>query len=206
MTFEELLKAQGLTDEQVTAIMGAMKENKIYTTVEEKIEERYEKLKVERDDLKGKLETAETTIGDLKKSNKDNETLQATIKTHEGTIATLKTDYENKIRDMSIQSAIRSKLTDTKYPDLLETKFDKAKLSISEDGTVLGIDEQLTTIKEQYKDLFVPVIAGKEPYNKEKSPTGVKNPWSEEHLNLTEQGKLIRENPELANQLMASAK
>ena len=170
MTFEELLKAQGLSDEQVTAITGAMKENKIYTTNEENIDIRYGKLKEERDDLKGKLETAETTIGDLKKSNKDNETLQATIKTHEGTIATMETDHKARIKDISIQYAIKSNLTDTKYPELLETKFDKSKLSVAEDGTVLGIDEQLATIKEQYKDLFVPTITGREPNNNGGSP------------------------------------
>lgn len=204
MTLEQILKAQGLTDEQIAAIMGAMKENKIYTTNEENIDIRYGKLKAERDDLKGKLETAETTIGDLKATNKDNEALQATIKTHEDTITSMKADYESKIREMSIQSAIRSKLTDTKYPELLETKFDKTKLSVSEDGTVLGIDEQLTTIKEQYKDLFVPVVKGKEPNNTGGNPPGVKNPWSKDHFNLTEQGKMLRENPELAAQLKAA--
>ena len=118
----------------------------------------------------------------------------------------MKTDYENKIRDMNIKSAIRGKLTDTKYPELLETKFDTKKLTVTEDGTVLGIDEQLTTIKEQYKDLFIPEVRGKEPNNTGGNPPGVKNPWSKEHFNLTEQGKMLRENPELAKQFMASTK
>lgn len=165
MTLAEILKAQGLTDEQIVAITGEMTKNKLYTTNEENIDVRYNKLKVERDELKVNLDTANKTIGDLKVANKDNETLQTTIKTHEGTIATMKTDYDNKIRDMSIKSAIQSKLTDTKYPELLETKFDKAKLSISEDGTVLGIDEQLTSIKDTYKDLFTPVVTGRQPNN-----------------------------------------
>lgn len=200
MTLEEMLKAQELSEEQIAAIIGGMKENKIYTTSEENIDVRYNKLKVERDDLKGKIETAEATIGDLKKNNTDNETLQATIKTHETTIATMKTDYDTKIRDMSIQSAIKSKLTDTKYPDLLETKFDKNKLSVSEDGTVLGIDEQLATIKETYKDLFTPTVTGRQPNNTGGSGPVVKNPWSKENFNLTEQAKILREDPELAKQ------
>jgi len=33
-----------------------------------------------------------------------------------------------------------------------------------------------------------------------------KNPWSKEHLNYTEQGRILRENPVLASQLMAQAK
>ncbi len=36
--------------------------------------------------------------------------------------------------------------------------------------------------------------------------SGQKNPWKKETFNLTEQGRLLRENPELARQMMAQAK
>ena len=38
------------------------------------------------------------------------------------------------------------------------------------------------------------------------SGSTLKNPWAKETLNLTEQGKLIKENPTLASQFMAQAK
>ncbi|HBV88309.1 MAG TPA: hypothetical protein DEF42_17090 [Desulfosporosinus sp.] len=38
------------------------------------------------------------------------------------------------------------------------------------------------------------------------TPPSGKNPWSKEHLNYTEQGKILKENPTLAAQLMAQAK
>lgn len=44
------------------------------------------------------LETANETIGDLKKNNAGNEELQKTIKTHEGTIKQLKADHEKEIK------------------------------------------------------------------------------------------------------------
>ena len=44
MTLEELLKAQGLSDEQIKAITASMKENKIYTASEENLDIRYGKL------------------------------------------------------------------------------------------------------------------------------------------------------------------
>ena len=204
MTFKELLTAQGLNEAQITAITGEMSKGKLFITNEEKIEERYGKLKIDRDDLKEKLGTADTTIADLKKNNVDNVALQSTITTHESTILTLKTDYNTKIREMSIKAAIKGKLTDTKYPELLETKFDKKKLTISEDGTVLGIEEQLVAIKATYKDLFVPVVAGRDPNNKGTNHSGETNPWSKDHFNLTEQGKILRDTPELAKQYMAS--
>lgn len=165
---------------------------------------KYNALVTEKDGIQEKLTTAEGTITTLKKDNKDNATLQATITTHEGTIETLKTTYESKLKELTINTAIQSKLTDTKYADLLSGKFDRAKLSVTEDGTVLGIDDQLASIKETYKDLFTPVVKGKEPNNQGGSPSGGKNPWSKEHFNLTEQGKMLKENPELAAQYKAS--
>lgn len=166
---------------------------------------KYTALETEITNLKDQIKQNEGTIETLKKANKDNETLQQTIKDHETTIQTLKTTYEDKIKEMKIEAAIQAKLTDAKHPDLLIGKFDKTKLSLSEDGTqVYGIDEQLTVLKEQYKDLFTVDVKGNPPYNKDKSSSGVKNPWSKEHWNLTEQGKIWRENPELAKQLMAS--
>lgn len=166
---------------------------------------KYTALETEIANLKEQIKTNEATIDTLKKANKDNETLQQTIKGHEETIKNLKTNYEGKIKELTINQAIQSKLRDAKYPELIIGKFDKTKLSLSEDGTqVYGIDEQLTAIKEQYKDLFIPVVKGSQPNNGDKSTPGIKNPWSKEHFNLTEQGKLLKENPELARQFMAS--
>lgn len=166
---------------------------------------KYADLEAEASNLKEQIKTNEETIETLKKANKDNETLQQTIKDHETTIQTLKATYEAKIKEMRIDAAIQTKLTDAKHPDLLIGKFDKAKLSLSEDGTqVHGIDEQLTVLKEQYEDLFTVDVRGTPPYNKDRTPPGQKNPWSKEHFNLTEQGRLLRENPELAKQFKAS--
>lgn len=165
---------------------------------------KYTALETEIANLKEQIKTNEATIDTLKKANKDNETLQQTIKGHEETIKNLKTNYESKIKELMINQAIQSKLTDAKYPDLIVGKFDHKKISLADDGTVLGIDEQLTAIKEQYKDLFTPVVKGSQPNNNDKATPGIKNPWSKEHFNLTEQGKLLKENPELARQFMAS--
>ena len=38
MTLEEILKSQGLSDEQVKTITGEMKQNKIFTTNEENLD------------------------------------------------------------------------------------------------------------------------------------------------------------------------
>ena len=45
MNLIEILKSQGLSDEQINTIKGEMKQNKIYTAGEENLDIRYGKLK-----------------------------------------------------------------------------------------------------------------------------------------------------------------
>ncbi|MGE4274100.1 MAG: phage scaffolding protein [Desulfitobacterium sp.] len=166
---------------------------------------RFDEVNESKKQLETDIKERDKQLKELGDKAKGNEELEKTIKDLQETNKTTKDQYEGKIKDMTINAAIQAKLTDTKYPDLLVTKFDKSKLSLASDGTVVGVDEQLTTIKEQYKDLFVPVVKGKgDPNNSGGTPPGEKNPWSKEHFNLTQQGKLLKENPELAKQFMAS--
>jgi hypothetical protein len=54
-------------------------------------------------------------------------------------------------------------------------------------------------VEEKFKE------NGRSP-NQGGGPGGQINPWKKETFNLTEQGRLLRDNPELARQLMAQAK
>ena len=156
MNLIEILKAQNLTDEQINKITSSMKENKIFETSLENVDEEYSKLKTEKEDLEGQLNTANTTIKDLKKNNKDNEALQQTIKDHEATIETLKIDSASKIKKLTLDNAINSKLSkvDDRYKKLLQGQFDREKLIVKEDGTVEGLDEQVKTLSETYSEWF----------------------------------------------------
>ena len=201
MKKEQLLEL-GLTDEQVDKVLALHKE--VLTGFIPKA--RFDEVNETKKELEQQIQERDEQLKELQKKAKGNEELEKRIQELQETNKATKEQYEAKIREMTINAAIQSKLTDAKDPELLLTKFDRSKLSIAEDGTVLGIDEQLTTLKEQYKDLFKPDLKGREPNNIGGTPPGVKNPWSKEHFNLTEQGRILRENPELAAQLQAAAK
>jgi TolA-binding protein len=202
MTLEQLM-AMGLTEEVAKKVLEAYQ-----ASLKDKFIpiERFNEVNDAKKDLEQQLKDRDKQLKDLQDKVKGNEELEKAVKDLQEANKTTKEQYEAKIKDMTITAAIQSKLTDAKYPELLLGKFDKKKLTVSEDGTVLGIDEQLAAIKEAYKDMFDPNLKGRDPFNKDKTPPGLKNPWSKEHFNLTEQGKLLRENPELAKQLMAAAK
>ncbi len=55
-------------------------------------------------------------------------------------------------------------------------------------------------VEEKFKD------SGRAPNPGAPGGPGQINPWKKDTFNLTEQGRLIRENPELARQMMAQAK
>lgn len=196
----KFLEDLGLTKEQIDSVMDengkdieAEKEKATTTTAE-------------LEDVKKQLEEANSTITDLKKSNADNEALQAKVKEYEDTIKNQKADYEAKVRNLTLDSAIEKALNNAgaKHIDLLSTKIDREKLKIETDGKVIGLDEQISAYKESYKDLFTPKIEGRDPNNNGGGKPPVNNPWSKEHFNLTQQAKILRENPELANQLKNS--
>lgn len=49
------------------------------------------------------------------------------------------------------QALVKAK---AKYPEVVAKLLDKDKVVINEDGTVIGLDEQLKATKENYKDMF----------------------------------------------------
>ena len=89
MTLEEILKSQGLSDEQIATITGEMKNHKIFTTGEENLDIRYNKLKGDFDNLTAQHGESTKLIEQLKAGTKDSDKLQGLITEHEGTIANL---------------------------------------------------------------------------------------------------------------------
>lgn len=65
MTFQEILMTQRLSQKEIAGIRKEMHNNRIYLTKEEKIEERYRKVKRQRDDLKRRLVKTQEIIAEL---------------------------------------------------------------------------------------------------------------------------------------------
>lgn len=151
MEFKELLKAQSLTDEQINNITAKMKEEKIYTTSLENADERYTKLKSQKADLDEQIKTANTTITELKKNNKDNEALQQTIQDHETTIENLKKESAQKDFNYALDSALKD--NKCKNAKALKALLDLDNIKFNE-GKLEGLEGQLTALKESDGYLF----------------------------------------------------
>lgn len=153
MTLEELLKAQGLSDEQIKAITASMKENKIYTASEENLDIRYGKLKTDYDTLNTQHGESTKLIEQLKKDAKNDEALQGKITAYETQVA----DLQKELDETRLESAIKVALMNAKTDDVGYMAFklkEGGALELDEDGNIKGIDEKISNLKTQFPTHF----------------------------------------------------
>lgn len=99
----EELKALGLTEEQVAAVM---KENGKDILVEQK---KTEAAELKRDNYKGQLDTAQSTLKEFE--GIDVKEIQAKVSELETTLATKETDYQTKVKDMEFTALLNGELS-----------------------------------------------------------------------------------------------
>lgn len=158
-------------------------------------------------EYKRQLEERDQQLEGLKKKAKDSEELQATIKElqekNEKTVA----DYEAKVQELQFNHALDGALTGAKAknPKAVKALLDTEKIKF-EDGKLYGLDEQLKALQESDGYLFGddPPAKGGDDFSKG-NPGNQANPWKKDTFNLTEQGKILRQNPTLAEKLMREA-
>ena len=127
MTLEELLKAQNLTDEQVTAIIGGMKENKIFTASEENLDIRYGKLKTNHDALVAKDAESQKLIEELQKATKGQDAVQAKITEYEATITRQQEELQQAEKAVKI---LGGKIQDVVYFNLPDSEIQRSLVVI----------------------------------------------------------------------------
>lgn len=158
---KEQLIEKGLSEEQVKAVLSLYTEE-IKNFVPKT---QFNELNTAKGQLEAQVADRDKQLKDLKAKVGDNEELKVRIEGMEKDNKAQREKYEAEIKDLKLDSAIRAKLADTKYPELLAGKIDRTKLTLNADGTVSGIDEQVTVLKGTYKDLFTPSVSGKAPGN-----------------------------------------
>lgn len=160
-------------------------------------------------DLETELENRDTQLEDLKKVDAD--ALQKTIDDLQEANKTQKTEYEEKLQKQAFDHALNNALTGAKVRNPKAAKALLELETIKLDGDkLLGLDSQLEALKESDGYLFQSEQGGNDPQivttgNPNGGSNITKNPFSKEHWNLTEQGKLLNENPELYEQMKAQA-
>lgn len=206
MTIEEYVTSLNLADET--------KKSKAVEDLKKMINDNYvEKAKFDeattaKSNLETQIKERDKQLETLKKTAGDKEQLEATIKQLQEDNKSAKTKYETDLKNLRIDSAVKLKLSGTAQDvDIVASLIDKTKLIVSDDGTVAGLDEQINPLKTSKPFLFKDVKLQK---NKNYEPAGgnggnTVNPFKKETFNMTEQGRLFKENPALAKSLAQEA-
>lgn len=153
MTIEEILKAQGIEDEQVGKIVAAMKDGKVYTASEENLDVRYSKLKDEHAARGAELDKANSLIKELQKANKGNDALQGQVAEYEVEVARLKAELAQTQLDAALKVALLAeKAVDVDY---LAFKLREGEpLQLDEQGQIKGWADRIGGLKTQFPNMF----------------------------------------------------
>ena len=108
-------------------------------------------------------------------------------------------ENEKTLKDLKLNNAIKLALKDKTFDeDIAASLIDKEKLLINDDK-ILGLDEQVESLKQSKPFLFRTNEVKQNYSPAAGSNSNDKNPFVTG--NLTEQGKLYRENPDRAREL-----
>lgn len=165
---------------------------------------KYGILEAEKANLEGQIKTLNETIATLQKDNKGNEELQKTI-------TTLKADLEARnaeIEQIAKTFALKEQLSKSGVvdPDYMIYKVGGVdKFTFDKDNKPIGVDDVLKPYKEDSAMAHLFKSDKSANYVPQNGKKIVGNPFAKETFNLTEQGRLLKENPAQARELASAA-
>jgi len=103
---------------------------------------------------------------------------------------------------MAIERAVRS--AGARNVHAVSALLDTSKILLDGDEAI-GVDGQLAALKQSDPYLFGVELTGRAPEGSGEKPQTRNNPWKKETFNLTEQGRVLQEDRNLAARLMREA-
>ena len=174
---------------------------------------RFNEVKDERDQAREQIKALGGQLDQLKQSAGASEDLKKQIEKLQAENDKIKTEYESKLEQRIIDSEVERELIKAGAKNIRAVKalLDLSKVQ-REGDTVKGHEDQIKALLEAEDSKFLFNVQndftfrGAKPGERGEggSGSGIKNPWSKEHWNLTEQGRILREDPELAKQLKST--
>lgn len=116
--------------------------------------EQYNALAETKKKLEEDLETRDKQLEDLKEIDVDG--LKEQIETLQQENQTTKETYEKELKELQLNNAIKLAINGKVHDeDIVSQLIKKDELVLSEDGKVVGLDEQINSLKENKGFLFI---------------------------------------------------
>ena len=183
----------GMVEEDAKSLIDGVKGK--YVSIED-----YNTTKAEIYVYKTNADNLNETIKNLEKEAGLSESLKLQIEDYKSKMA----DKDSQIQKIKYDSKLEIALNGANAKNIkaLRGLLDMDKIVLNDNEEITGLEEQLTSLRETDSYLFnedKPAGLGGGKTTPRKTTT--KNPFSKEHFNITEQCRLIKENPVLAEQL-----
>ena len=159
--------------------------------------------KAQFNEVNEKLKAAGATIEKMKKDNQDNEALQQEVNNYKAKVKDLETAAQNAQREYALKDQLKAAgVTDADYVIYKQGGLDQ--FPFDKDGKPVGVEEMLNPLRDSSPHLFAAEKkGGYEPKGGGKPAEN--NPFAKDTYNMTEQGRLLREDPDQARRLAAAA-
>lgn len=154
---KELLNKLGYADEDITKIEKGLSDEKIFLTKEENIEERYSKLKTQKEELEGQVKTLTETNTNIQTEYDNYKKGSITQEEYETKVKEIQEEADNKVKQNNFDSKLAVKLMSKEInaKDVVDIKANLDMTKISLDGeNFIGLDEQIKSLKEKKDYLF----------------------------------------------------
>ncbi|MNW43790.1 Phage minor structural protein GP20 [compost metagenome] len=177
--------------------------------------EKFDEVNTAKKQAESDLKERDKQLETLSKSAGDSEQLQAQIKKLQDDNKDATDKYTKDLEELRLNTALKLDFgADVHDVEYAISQIDKSIVKLNDDGSIKsGFAEQKEALRTSKPFIFVEKQDGEPKFKGAKPPEGSTNktggqvnPWKKETFNLTEQGKLLRENPDLAKQLQAAAK
>lgn len=168
--------------------------------------DKYELLKQEKQLADQTAESVRSQLEGLKADSETIEQMKADLTTAQQAVTKLQEDHTKEISKIKKGASVKLKVVDSAFdPEDVISLIDLDRVILSESGEIIGgLDEQLTEIKTKKPHWFKQAkTGGHEPQVGDPAPSV--NPWKKETFNLTEQGKITRDDPAKAELLKKQA-
>jgi DNA repair exonuclease SbcCD ATPase subunit len=200
---KEILKKAGIPEDKLdSTITDINKELPKYFIPKDKYNEVAEaKKKLETD-----IQERDKQLEQLKAAAGSNEELKKQIEQLQADNKKASEEWQAKMAQMQLDFAIEKALTAAKAKNAKAVKalLDMEKVKL--DGEkLLGLDDQLKELQKSDAYLFGDSKKIGDGTNPPGAGTGEVNPWKKDSWNLTQQGKILREDPAKATRMKAEA-
>ena len=196
MNLIEILKSQGLSDEQINTIKGEMKQNKIYTAGEENLDIRYGKLKNDHAQSQQTITDLQSQIAQFEQLKTQNASV---IEEANKKLAELQAENERIKTDNALERAlIEAKVQDVDYMKFKLKEKHPDGFKLDDNGKIESINTVLDDLKIQFPNQFAKTEKKIEEKKLGKSDDDNGGISSEQFskMNYHERAKLFKENPE----------